>query len=260
MRSGASASLVLSSLVFEYVCDAMILVDSESTVRAINPAAQRLLSRRPEDVAGRLDCRSTLGCRPEVSGVYAEQTRRPMCLCEQVLELHAPVTNARLRIRPLGQREVTVSASCSPLPVDHLGGAALVLRPLDSARETAALEELRAGPLRLNPARHTLSAHGRSLRLAPIDFDLVQTLMLHPGQVVRRSDLLESVWHHRDVSERDLLKSHIGMIRRRLRQADVTDVHIDNIHGVGYMLTWDGSEGLNGAADGPSAGSAGDWW
>src|SRR5581483_4703944 len=194
---------------------AMILVDSESTVRAINPAAQRLLSRRPEDVAGRLDCRSTLGCRPEVSGAYAEQTRRPMCLCEQVLELHAPVTNARLRIRPLGQREVTVSASCSPLPVDHLGGAALVLRPLDSARETAALEELRAGPLRLNPAR-----------------------------VVRRSDLLESVWHHRDVSERDLLKSHIGMIRRRLRQADVTDVHIDNIHGVGYMLTWDGAEGL----------------
>src|SRR5262249_37173294 len=121
-------------------------------------------------------------------------------------------------------------------------------------------EELHAGPLSLNAARHRLSAHGRSLRLAPIDFELVQTLMLHPGQVVHRSDLVESVWHHRDVSEHDLLKSHIGMIRRRLRQADVMDVHIENVHGVGYMLTWDGAEGPNTASDGPSSGKAGDWW
>ena len=34
IRSGASSNLVLSSLVFEYGCDAMILLDSELTVRA----------------------------------------------------------------------------------------------------------------------------------------------------------------------------------------------------------------------------------
>jgi DNA-binding winged helix-turn-helix (wHTH) protein len=238
----------------------MILVDSELMVRAINPAAQRLLSRRLADVAGRLDCRTTLGCRPEAQEAMAGRPRRSACLCEQVLELHVSIANARLRIRPLGQREVMVSASCSPLPVDHLGGAAVVLRPLDGARDSVTPEELRAGPLRLNAARHTLSAHGRLLRLAPIDFELVQTMMLHPGQVVRRSDLLESVWHHRDISERDLLKSHIGMIRRRLRQAAVTDVHIENIHGVGYMLRWDGAEAPADIGDRRYPGAAGDWW
>ena len=48
IRSGASSNLVLSSLAFEYGCDAMILLDSELTVRALNPAAQALLGWRPD--------------------------------------------------------------------------------------------------------------------------------------------------------------------------------------------------------------------
>ena len=52
IRSGASSNLVLSSLVFEYGCDAMILLDSELTVRALNPAAQALLGWRPDQAAG----------------------------------------------------------------------------------------------------------------------------------------------------------------------------------------------------------------
>jgi len=259
VRSGANASLVLSSLVFEYVCDAMVMVDSELTVRAINPAAQLLLARRNEDVAGRLDCRTALGCRPEPARSIQGRSGRTVCLCQQVLELHVPVAHARLRIRPLGQREVTVSASCSPVPVDHLGGAVLILRPLESARDAFAGDELRAGPLRMNTARHTLVAHGQVIHLAPLDFELLQGLMLHPGQVVSRAELLESIWHHRDLTERDLLKSHVGMIRRRLREAGVANVHIENVHGVGYILTWDGDEGPTSDTGAPG-GTAGDWW
>ena len=42
----------------------MILLDSELTVRALNPAAQALLGWRPDQAAGRPDCHTVLGCRP----------------------------------------------------------------------------------------------------------------------------------------------------------------------------------------------------
>ena len=257
IRSGASSNLVLSSLVFEYGCDAMILLDSERTVRALNPAAQALLGWRPDQAAERLDCRTVLGCRPE-PGRPAGNGRPGSCLCERVMTLHRAVGSAKLRVRPHGHRERVVSASCSPLPVDHLGGAVLVLRAIDD-RDALATEELRAGELRMDVARHQVYAKGRIIRVTPIEFDLLRYLLAHAGRVVSRQELLEHVWRYQDGDDRDLVKSHIASLRHRLRDAGVSDARIENVYGVGYMLSSEGSPmALPGTA--PTQGQAGDWW
>ncbi len=258
MRPGAS-SLVLSSLVFEYGCDAMVMLDSEYTVRALNPAAQALLGQRDNELHARLDCRSLLGCRLERVRTGGDPTRTQPCLCEQVMTMHRAVARANLRIRPHGRREVVVSASCSPVPVDHLGGVVLVLRALDDFGDTLAAGELRGGELRVDVARHQVYAHGLPIHLTPLDFDLLRHLLANVSVVVSRQELIERVWRYHNVNDRDLIKAHVGALRQCLRAAGVERVRIENVYGVGYMLTVD-DDATRPVGVAPTEGEAGDWW
>lgn len=236
MRTGAGSNLVLSSLVFEYGCDAMILLDSDFIVRALNPAAQALLGWRNDEVVGRMECRAVLGCRAERGHPTREHAIPGACLCERVLTIHRAVEAATLRLHPRGRRLVVVSASCSPLPVDHLGGAVLVLRINDTLEQSAEQDELHAGDLHMNVARHQVHAGGQAIHLTPIEFNLLRHLLVHAGRVVSHQELLERVWRYQDIDDRDLVKSHIGSLRHRLRDAGVPASCIQNVYGVGYML------------------------
>lgn len=236
IRTGASSNLVLSSLVFEYSCDAIVLLDSESTVRALNPAAQDLLGCSDQDVVGRLDCRTVLGCRNECSRPGVRVSGTIKCLCQRVQTLHRAVPSAQLIIRPRGGHDMVVSASCAPLPIDHLGGAVLVLRCEENVGDGPAADELRCGELHMFVARHQVYAQDRPLHLTPIEFDLLRVLLSATGRVVSRANLLHSVWRCQAVNDRDLIKSHITALRRRLRAAGVREVEISNIYGVGYRL------------------------
>lgn len=261
LKSGAGSSLVLSSLVFEYGCDAMVLLDSERIVRALNPAARALLGWRGDDVAGRLECRGVLGCQPGRARLGGDAVGPGACLCERVLALHRPIEAARLRLRPHSRREIVVSASCSPLPVDHLGGAVLVLRVADPADERLATGELRAGELHMDVARHQVYANGRAIHLTPIEFDLLRYLMANAERVIGRQELLEHIWKYHDVDDRHLIKSHIGSLRHRLSEGGVREAHIENVYGVGYMLTsGDHDSTEQDEATRTRRDEAGDWW
>jgi two-component system OmpR family response regulator len=133
-----------------------------------------------------------------------------------------------------------------------------VLRTIDDG-DALATEELRAGALRMDVARHQVYANGRIIRVTPIEFDLLRYLLAHAGRVISRQELLEHVWRYQDGDDRDLVKSHIASLRHRLRDAGVSDAHIENVYGVGYMLSSAGSPvALLGIA--PTQGQAGDWW
>lgn len=242
MRIGGGSNLVLSSLIFEYACDAIVVLDSERMVRALNPAAQGLLGWRGEQVVGRLECRATLGCQTARVRAGAEADPTGRCLCERVLTLHRAVEVATLRLRPRGRRALVVSASCSPLPVDHLGGAVLVLREGGGLDDALAQGDLCAGDLRMNLARHQVHAGGGAVHLTPIEFNLLRHLMAHAGRVVPHQELLERVWRYQDSDDRDLIKSHVGSLRHRLRDAGGGGVRIQNVYGVGYILTGEEDE------------------
>jgi len=111
----------------------------------------------------------------------------------------------------------------------------------------------------MDVARHQVYANGRIIRVTPIEFDLLRYLLAHAGRVVSRQELLEHVWRYQDGDDRDLVKSHIASLRHRLRDAGVSDARIENVYGVGYMLSSEGSPmALPGTA--PTQGQAGDWW
>lgn len=59
--------------------------------------------------------------------------------------------------------------------------------------------------------------------------------MLHPEEVVRRTELLEKVWDLHFDPESNVVDVHIGNLRRKLREAGQQG-YIQTVRGVGFCL------------------------
>lgn len=83
-----------------------------------------------------------------------------------------------------------------------------------------------------------VTKNGRPLSLSPTEFRLLTTLMKHPNQPLTFQELAD-LTHGQTVDAyqaRDLLKSHLGRLRRKLGQAPDGQAYIINVHSVGYKF------------------------
>ena len=97
------------------------------------------------------------------------------------------------------------------------------------------LEVLRHGALALDRLRHIATVGGRPLELTAKEFQLLEYFMLHAGEVVRRTALLEKVWDMHFDPESNVVDVHIGHLRRKLAQA-AGEPLLATVHGVGFSL------------------------
>lgn len=88
---------------------------------------------------------------------------------------------------------------------------------------------LRTGPVEINVSRRRVRADGQLVGLTATEFDLLAYLMLSPGIVRTRDELLTEIWGYRDGSGTRTVDSHVRAIRRKVGP----DV-IRTVHGVGY--------------------------
>ena len=79
-------------------------------------------------------------------------------------------------------------------------------------------ELLRHGSLELDRLKHKVRADGKAVDLTPKEFHLLQHFLLHPDEVVRRTELLEKVWDMHFDPESNVVDVHVGNLRRKLRQ------------------------------------------
>ena len=91
------------------------------------------------------------------------------------------------------------------------------------------------GPLRLDPARHEVTASGEILEFTAREFALLEYLMRRCGQVVTRSDMLDHVWDYAYDGLSNVVDVYIGYVRRKLRAVGL-DGMLRTIRGVGYRL------------------------
>lgn len=96
---------------------------------------------------------------------------------------------------------------------------------------------LRADGLEVDVARRRARLGSKLIGLTATEFDLLVYLLLSPGVVRTRAELLAEVWGYRDGSGPRTVDSHVRAIRQKMG-ADV----IRTIHGVGYA----GSDGSGG--------------
>jgi len=65
--------------------------------------------------------------------------------------------------------------------------------------------------------------------------------MLHPGEIVRRTALLEKVWDMHFDPESNVVDVHVGNLRRKLMRASGESL-LGTIRGVGFRLGRGGAE------------------
>jgi two-component system OmpR family response regulator len=109
------------------------------------------------------------------------------------------------------------------------------LRALVRRGGAARLDRLTYGPLELDRLKHKVWAGERSLDLTPREFQLLEHFMLHPEDVVRRTELLEKVWDMHFDPESNVVDVHVGNLRRKLREVG-QDGLIQTVRGVGFCL------------------------
>jgi len=76
---------------------------------------------------------------------------------------------------------------------------------------------------------------GRAIELQPREFQLLEVLLRHPGQVMTRTMLLETVWDYHFDPQTNVIDVHISRLRQKVdRGFDVPLIH--TVLGAGYCL------------------------
>ena len=91
------------------------------------------------------------------------------------------------------------------------------------------------GELRLDPVTHAASCGGEIADLTPTEFRILARLAAHPGDAVRRRQLVEAGWAHGAIVHDNTLDVYMARLRRKLAALPGAP-EIATVHGVGYSL------------------------
>jgi len=95
--------------------------------------------------------------------------------------------------------------------------------------------KLKIADLELDRLRRTVHRAGRKIELKPKEFELLEYLLLHEGEVVTRTMLLEDVWGFHFVPQTVIVEAHISRLRAKIDQGFVPPL-IHTYRGAGYKL------------------------
>jgi two-component system, OmpR family, response regulator len=96
-----------------------------------------------------------------------------------------------------------------------------------------AADVLQVGPVILARSAREVRVDGEEVELTQREFDLLEYLLRHAGQVVSRDQLLESVWGFRSPGATRTVEVHVAQLRKKLGHPDL----IRTVRGLGYKAS-----------------------
>ena len=123
--------------------------------------------------------------------------------------------------KPFSPRELTARVKAVLRRVQAPSGA------------TGVSDVAQLGPLVLARGAREVSVDGAEIELTQREFDLLEYLVRHAGQVVSRDQLLESVWGFRSPGETRTVEVHVAQLRKKLGHPDL----IRTVRGLGYKAS-----------------------
>jgi DNA-binding response OmpR family regulator len=94
---------------------------------------------------------------------------------------------------------------------------------------------LRVADLVLDTARHEVHRAERRIDLTPREFDLLEYLMRHAGQVITRDQILEHVWREPGDANSKSVDLYIHYLRNKIDR-DTAWPLMRTVRGIGYMV------------------------
>lgn len=110
------------------------------------------------------------------------------------------------------------------------------IKALGRRSETYSDSLQKAGNLVLDGNRYEMRVGEESVSLTNKEYQLMELFILHPGYVFSTDHLMEKIWGLDSDSDIDVVWTHIGYVRKKLRNLDA-NVEIKTIRGAGYSLT-----------------------
>ena len=93
----------------------------------------------------------------------------------------------------------------------------------------------KAGNLVLDSNKYEMRVGDKSVSLTNKEYQLMELFILHPGFVFSTEHLMEKIWGLDSESYIDVVWTHIGFVRKKLKSLDA-NVEIKTIRGAGYSL------------------------
>lgn len=106
---------------------------------------------------------------------------------------------------------------------------------LRRGQSAPAATTLRVGDLELDMLARTVTRAGKTIELLPREFQILEFLMRHSGQVVTRTMLLEQVWNYHFDPKTGVIDVQISRLRQKLDR-DFDQPMLHTVRGAGYCL------------------------
>ena len=108
------------------------------------------------------------------------------------------------------------------------------LNPAKSQKK--ANDEICIKNVRINKETHQVFLDDESIKLTPIEFDILYLLATHPGKVFNTDEIFERVWNEKVYEANNTVMVHIRRLRGKLKDDTRSDKIITTVWGVGYKI------------------------
>lgn len=191
-------------------------------------------------------------CQSLIEGTTAARSRKAACLVLDCPSQSDDELDIVRRLRAEGNTTPILMVSGKAEVSDRIAGlragsddylvkpfaigelSARVEALLRRIRDVRATRLVRAG-INLDLVARTVSVNGYKLELFPREFQLLQYLLLRPGEDITREQLYREVWGSRHASPTNVIDVCVGTLRRKLEAAR-SDVSILSVRKVGFRL------------------------
>ncbi|MDT0260583.1 response regulator [Jatrophihabitans sp. DSM 44399] len=123
-----------------------------------------------------------------------------------------------------------------PFGMDELMARIRAVTRRAGADIPATRASVRIGNHLVDLAAHTVTGEDGRIRLTKTEWELLERLVHHPGQLVTQRQLLTEVWGPAFADESGYLRFHFGQLRRKLEADPARPRHLITEPGIGYRF------------------------
>jgi DNA-binding response OmpR family regulator len=113
---------------------------------------------------------------------------------------------------------------------------ALLRRAATAAESQQEDETIVVDGLTIDLGRRDVTVHEKPVQLTYVEFELLRTLVAHPGRVYTREMLLQALWGGSDYREPRTIDVHVRHLREKLEPDPSQPEFILTVRGVGYRF------------------------
>lgn len=164
-----------------------------------------------------------------------------LTVCERIREfITCPILflTARIEItdKIVGFQAGADDYIVKPFDLEELGARVAAHLRREQRRQSSLMVRF-FGELTIDYSARTVKIHENQIPLSKREFDIVELLSLHAGQIFDRERMYETIWGYDGEGNSDTIMEHIRKIRAKL-SAYTLHNYIDTVWGCGYK--WNG--------------------